>query len=1012
MDIQRFSQHLASFYLDWNKPSVQPKSSQFKAVLEQISAKTTAQVMQLLDFAVSCLEEDEVYLEIGCAEGKGGNLIGALLNHPEQLAYGLSSFSYTDQSSVEYLLTNLSTFNLEDQVLFYEQDWEDFFLELREIELEEKIGIYFYNSSHSYRSYIMGLLLVQPFLADQALIIINSNDNQETRKKAILDFINTYSECQLLINFSALPADVSELWNNIQILSWNNSNHHNSQQQEKKIEIFPEEREKAIADLRATALELYRSRNFAQAEQKYQEVLQLDRGQGEIWRDLSELYYLMERYQDASVAILKAIEIESTNAYYHYTLGIITEKIGDLAQAIKAYQAAIAFDPQLINAYNNLGNLFTQVGQLEQSELLYRQAIKVAPNQVGSYLNLGNLLLTNQQIDEAIAIYQQALQLNLHNADIFHNLGMAFKLQGKLTQANICFGNAAYFQRDYPTAINYYQKSLEKNILKIDIYQSLATCYRQIGSYEKAIKTYQEGISKFPQVAELYSHLTETLNDCGRNQEALKVISDAAKLIPDNLALKVANQLMLPILYQTAAEIDFYRQRFTKGIKTLREQIQVNNPATLAAIISPSYRLSYQGRNDLKLQTEYGKLVHQVMNANYPQWSQPLSMPSLEADGKIRIGYISDCLWWHVVARQSLGWLSYRDRQKFKVYCYSTNRKFDFFTQKFKLYADVFQQIPDDLEAICQQIQADKLHILVFLDLGIQPRLTQIAALRLAPIQCRSWGPPVTSGLPTMDYFLSSDLMESDDAEAHYSEKLVRLPNLGFAYSKPTIPNLTKTRQDFGIKEEAIVYLSSQSFHKYLPQYDLIFAEIANHIPTAQFVFLSHTNNQLTNKFRQRLQQAFTQFNLDSKNYCTILPRQDDTGYWNLNQLSDIFLDTFDWSGGHTTLDAIACSLPIVTCPGELLRSRHAYGILQRLGITNTVAQTKAEYVEIAIKLAMDIPYRLSIIEKIKMKRDNLYHDQVCITALEDFYKEWFIRKRIRENKTSHSKRKEDFKRI
>src|SRR5206468_4728113 len=165
------------------------------------------------------------------------------------------------------------------------------------------------------------------------------------------------------------------------------------------------------------------------------------------------------------------------------------------------------------------------------------------------------------------------------------------------------------------------------------------------------------------------------------------------------------------------------------------------------------------------------------------------------------------------------------------VFCYHLGERQDYVTSEYRLEADHFRQMGDGLGAVCKQILADQLHILVFLDIGMFPPATQIAALRLAPVQCCSWGHSVTSGLPTMDYFLSGDAMEPPDGANHYSEKLIRLPGFGLAYEKIDIPSQPKTRGEFGIPLEALVYVSLQSLFKYLPRYDHIFAEIARSVP-------------------------------------------------------------------------------------------------------------------------------------------------------------------------------------
>ncbi|HEY9806466.1 MAG TPA: hypothetical protein V6D04_07855, partial [Candidatus Obscuribacterales bacterium] len=392
--------------------------------------------------------------------------------------------------------------------------------------------------------------------------------------------------------------------------------------------------------------------------------------------------------------------------------------------------------------------------------------------------------------------------------------------------------------------------------------------------------------------------------------------------------------------------------------------------------------------NDRTLQQQYGLLVHQVMATNYPQWVQDRPMPPLSPSGKIRIGYLSDCLRQHTVGKLFLGWLRHCDRQKFEVYCYSLNREQDAIAQEIQRHSDAFHQISGDLEGMCQQILNDDLHVLTFLDIGMHPKASQIASLRLAPVQCMAWGHPVTSGLPTVDYFLSSDLMEPENGEAHYSEQLVRLPGISIAYTKPTLPELTKTRADFGLRSDAVVYLSCQSLFKYLPQYDFVFAAIAQQVPQAQFAFLAHFSPAVTEKFRQRLQRAFAAVNLNSEDYCVLVPRQGPTGYLQLNLLADIFLDTFAWSGGNTTLEAIACNLPVVTCPGEFMRGRHAAGILQALGIPETIAANSEDYVAIAVKLVLDTAWRQQMVRRITQGHTQLYDDPSCVRALEAFYQQ------------------------
>ncbi len=1004
MDYQRFTEQLPELYDNWGQESVSPKSNQFQQVFEQARGMTTANVMQLLNFAVDCMEPDEIYCEVGCFQG--ANLIGSLFDHPGQMAYAVDNFSKfePDGQKFEKLIEHLSAFSLEEQVFISNQDFEEFLFEIREIETEEKIGVYFYNGAHDYRSQILGLLLVKPLLAAQALIIVG-NSNVSAVQQANWDFIAAHPQFQMLLDLPTPENEHYTFWNGIQVFSWDIKRDYNyafSDIKERRNEVliqaiynwqFEFDNKKYTLDkLRREALALQYSWCNEEAEKKYKELLQWDKNQADVLLNLGMLYYTTNRYQHALDLLFRSLELEPLKAIQHYSIGLVLEKIGNIPQAIKAYQQAIALEPQSINAYNNLGNIFLASGELEQAESIYRKASAANPKHFGSYLNLGNVLMERHQIDDAVKTYKKALDLKPNHPDIFDNLGVAFAAKNEPEQAALNYGYAYYYRGQYQEAINHYQQFLESKSGDLPFYIALTNCYQRLNQYEETINTYQEGIKLYPKAANLYFFLALALQEFGRTQEAIAVASEASQLLPDSLMLKLEKQRLLPIIYETEQEIEFYRCRFTQGLEELIQQTSLNTPedknsALLGVGSLTNFFLQYQGKNDLELQMRYGQFVHQVMAANYPQWAKPLSTPPLSKNGKIRIGYISSCMQWHTVGKLMLGWIRNCNRHEFEVYCYYIEPKVDFFTQQFWTYSDTFNHIPDDLEAVCKQIISDQLHVLVFIDIGMHPKITQIAGLHLAPVQCATWAHPITSGLPTIDYFLSSELMEPENAQSHYSEQLVCLPNIGVSYAKPIIPEPKKFRSEFELQDETVVYLSCQSLFKYLPQYDYVFAAIAQRVPQAQFAFISHQSAHITQIFRQRLQCAFANYCLNSEDYCVILPRQNADAYFNLNLVSDVFLDTFTWSGGNTTLEAVACNLPIVTCPGEFMRGRHSYGILKMLGVTDTIAKNEAEYIEIAVRLGLDREWRDSIVERMVQRHSYLYDDKTCVEALEAFYR-------------------------
>ena len=632
---------------------------------------------------------------------------------------------------------------------------------------------------------------------------------------------------------------------------------------------------------------------------------------------------------------------------------------------------------------------------------------------------MGKILTQRRRNDEAIAAYRKALEIEPTNHNILYDLGKVYesKDSSDKNKANLYLGDAYFYQNNYESAINYYQSFLEyeaktKQKITSDIastYLNLITSFYNLEESETAISLVKQAKQVYGNVDEIIVKILEFLNLSGRLKEGIEVAEAGSESLLDNLYFQRLNLLSLPILYQNQSEIDFYRQRFSEGLDTIRDKTSLattedKQNALLAFGLHTNFYLAYQGKDDLELQTKYGELFQQIVAANYPEYVIPRTMPPIcipsqepGNEGKIRIGYISNYLYsYHTVTHLFSGWLRHSDREKFTIQCYQLGIPSDIEAAKlFQGNSDGFYQLQHQqsldgnfIKNVAQKIIADNLHILVFLDIGMHPYMSIFGSLRLAPIQCTTWAHPITSGLPTIDYFLSSDLMEPADAEKYYSEKLIRLPNISISYSKPDIPAPVKKREDFQLREDTIVYLSCQSLYKYLPQYDYVFAEIAKRVPQSQFAFISNKMPHITKQFWQRLQRAFEKVGLNSEDYCVILRQQYQADYWNLNLISDVFLDPFQWSGGRSTLEAVACKLPIVTCPGEFMRGRHSYAILQMLRVTETIAKDEAEYIEIAVKLGLDREWKNRIVEQMIENYSYLYDDTTCVKALEEFYQQ------------------------
>ncbi len=178
------------------------------------------------------------------------------------------------------------------------------------------------------------------------------------------------------------------------------------------------------------------------------------------------------------------------------------------------------------------------------------------------------------------------------------------------------------------------------------------------------------------------------------------------------------------------------------------------------------------------------------------------------------------------------------DRTRFEVIGYQFSDDRDETRDAIAAVADHWRSGTASAASWRKTIETDRLHALIYLEIGMNTIAVQLASQRLAPVQASTWGHPVTSGFPTVDWFLSSDLMEPENGAEHYGERMIRLPNLSICYAPLPSDGGRLTRADLGLRADATVYVCCQSLFKYLPADDELFVAIAARLPAAQFLFI------------------------------------------------------------------------------------------------------------------------------------------------------------------------------
>jgi protein O-GlcNAc transferase len=720
----------------------------------------------------------------------------------------------------------------------------------------------------------------------------------------------------------------------------------------------------------AAAIAHHRAGRLVDAERLYRLACDTDPKNARAFHLLGVVAHQLN-HSDAASLIGRAVTLDPDFAEAHNDRGVILAANGLLAEALPCFEKAIALKPGYNEARNNFGRGLRSLGRLEEASLQFELVLRNTPASPVAHFNLASVLelagqrpTAEQHFRSAISLRPDFVDAHIHLASL---LGDSDRLPEALTHAE----RAAALRPDSAGARN-----------------NLGNILRAMGRRDDAIVQYEIALRIDPNSFVAHYNCGVALRGEARIAEAREHFARAFALKPDFLEAELAWCMAeLPALYRDSSEIAERRGAYAARLATLLADVEsADTPAALSDAVGshqPFY-LPYQGQDDRELQTLYGSLVCKTMAAKYQ--TPVLSKPP-EPEERIRLGIVSGFFRQHSNWKIPIkGWLKTLDRDRFDVSCYYTSAERDDETDVAAALCDRFVQGPLSLDAWRRTILGNKPHVLIFPEIGMDKLSAQLAAQRLAAVQCASWGHPVTSGFPTIDYFISSDLMEPADAADHYSERLIRLPNLSIYCEPPDVPTISIERAQLGLRDDAVVYWCCQSLPKYLPQFDEVFARIAAAVPDCQFTFIEFAGGtSVTAMFKSRLDRAFGAVRLNAGDYCVFLPRLAQDHYVAAIGLCDVVLDSTGWSGCNSILESLVHNLPIVTFAGAMMRGRHTAAILEMMKVSETTAQTIDEYALIAGNLGQDRAKRIELSAKIAKNKGRIYRDRECIGALEAF---------------------------
>jgi predicted O-linked N-acetylglucosamine transferase (SPINDLY family) len=448
---------------------------------------------------------------------------------------------------------------------------------------------------------------------------------------------------------------------------------------------------------------------------------------------------------------------------------------------------------------------------------------------------------------------------------------------------------------------------------------------------------------------------------------------------------------VLRAIYESESELENARARYADRLAEFSDFLSagIDRRKALSTLWQhfPPSRLPYQAKNDCELQQRYGRLLAVVMAERVGDLDRQPSRDTAEEPRRIRVGVISSFFYRHAGWRNRRGWFYHLETSRYKKYLYDIGEYSDDMTYFTYGCFEVVRSGAPKLEQWVHQIRNDALDILVFPELGMDGLTYALAATRLAPVQCMSFGHPETSGLPTIDYMLSSDLMEPPNAQEHYTETLVRLPGTGF-YRYPVDWEIEPTsREEFGLNEDDVIFFYGHNPVKMLPRDDDLLPRIATQCSAARFIILVRDDAVgLRGVFEERMRVAFARYGLESAEHCCLLPKQNPRKFTGLIGISDIFLDCPSWNGNNVTVDALSAGLPPVPMAGEFLRSRHTLGIMRQMGLGDDVCADKQEMISYAARLGADPDLRKRVARQVRDRVSEIFSERACLDALDSFF--------------------------
>lgn len=674
-------------------------------------------------------------------------------------------------------------------------------------------------------------------------------------------------------------------------------------------------------------------------------------------------FFNQNNNEEAEKICFEIIKIDRFFADAYNILSAINSKNNNLDKAIEYIQHAININPTNHLYYTNLGEYYHRKGDPKKAEESLVKAIEIKPDFSGARYNLGNVHKSQGRKKEAKICFENAIALNREDWQSLQNLGNLLKEED---------------EPDLEEVASYYWASIRIKPSNIEGEMALASCFYDMKNLYKAEFHYRAVLAKKEDHDQAIKCLAVIYEMQGRYEEALKYSRMYLNNNKENVARMFRVDFLEPHINMHSKEIELgYKKKFQHIQKYIDMDLNLEKISGDWFIenIQPNLYLSYQGTNNKEYKTKYNQIFKNVFTDLYPTYRKKESDP-------IKVGYLVTGSHEGIFSRFMPPIINNLDK-KFKQYIISEEKGYKKYIKEKITRDDINTVFIDGTEKnIKDQVKPLELDILYHWEIGTDTLNYFAPYFRLAQIQVTSLGFPETTGLPDMDYFISSELLELPNSQDHYTEKLFNFKNLPLINSKVKEPEGFKSFEDLKVDTTKNNYLCCQNLKKIHPDYDIVVKKILEKDPNGLFLFMENQYFQVTDELKARLKVTCAEF-YDRIFFIEMVDNKDFLG---CIKQADIIIDSIYFGGTTTSYDAFSMGTPVVTWPWDFERGRYTKALYDIMGIEGLVAKDFDDMAEIAVKTVNNKEILKSFKNKIEEKSHLLFDRYEVVKEYEDFF--------------------------